>query len=93
MKTIYIVEFTSGEYEDFRKHIAGVSETLAGANAILDSFHNLLDEYEEKLNAITNHDEKFDFGYSNYRLNNYNTNSLSFREIEADKLLIELNNN
>ena len=93
MKTIYIVEFTSGEYEDFRKHIAGVSETLAGANAILDSFHNLLDEYEEKLNAITNHDEKFDFRYSNYKLNNYNTNSLLIREIEADKLLIELNNN
>ena len=93
MKTIYIVEFTSGEYEDFRKHIAGVSETLAGANAILDSFHNLLAEYDEKLSSVNTEDEKFKSEYHNYKLDNYNAYSLSFRAIEADKLLIELNNN
>ena len=93
MKTIYIVEFSSGEYEDFRKHIAGVSETLAGANAIKDSFLRLLIEYGERISSVNTEDEKFKSEYLNYKLDNYNAYSLSFRAIEADKLLIELNNN
>jgi hypothetical protein len=73
MKTIYIVEFSSGSYEDFRKHIAGVSETLAGANTIKDSFQNLLTGYEKKLKAMK-FGERFDFRFINY-IQNYNTDS------------------
>ena len=82
MKTIYIVEYSTGEYEDYRRRIAGVSDTLWGANGLRNQFLDLLRRFEKEKK-----EKDFAYEVDNYDLASYNEDSVSIKEYPCDTLI------
>lgn len=82
MKTIYIVEYSTGEYEDYRRRIAGVSDTLWGANGLRNQFLDLLKRFEKEKK-----EKDFAYEVDNYDLASYNEDSVSIKEYPCDTLI------
>jgi hypothetical protein len=85
MKKIFIVEYSTGEYEDYRLRIAGVSDTRKGANDLRNQFLDLLKRFEKELK-----EKDFAYEVDNYELVSYNKDSISIKEYPCDTLITRI---
>jgi len=58
-KTMYLIEYSSGRYEDFRTYQIFVTENREFAENYCYKFNNLVRKWKEILRDITNNDTEF----------------------------------
>lgn len=85
MNKIYLVEYSTGNFEDYRIRLAGISDTLKGANDIRNKFIDLLTIYNKD-----KEDKGLEYKIDNYYLENYNADSITIKEYTINELLLKI---